>query len=145
GHPPQCGLPEGHRPAEPAARAGGGGGTGPGVRAGPDPDRPVGDQLNRSPPIPRFQRIQHHYKRKQLGVNMSSASTHGSTPYYFVPGLSRHPALAAFGLFFVILGASQWVNGAQWGKWSLAFGLLFWLTVLFQWFSDAIEIGRAHV
>ena len=69
---------------------------------------------------------------------MSSASTHGSTPYYFVPGLSRHPALAAFGLFFVILGASQWVNGAQWGKWSLAFGLLFWLTVLFQWFSDAI-------
>ena len=70
---------------------------------------------------------------------MSSASTHGSTPYYFVPGLSRHPALAALGLFFVILGASQWVNGAQWAKWVFAFGLAFWLIVLFQWFSDAVR------
>jgi hypothetical protein len=57
---------------------------------------------------------------------MMSASSHGSTPYYFVPGPSRHPALAAFGLFWVILGAGQWINGADWGKYSLAFGLLFW-------------------
>lgn len=68
-----------------------------------------------------------------------SASTHGSTPYYFVPGLSRHPALAALGLFFVILGASQWINGANWGKYSLFFGLAFWFVVLFQWFSDAVR------
>jgi cytochrome c oxidase subunit III len=67
-----------------------------------------------------------------------SANTHGATPYYFVPGPSRHPAMAAFGLFFVILGAGQWVNGASWGKWSLAFGLLFWLGVLYQWFRDSI-------
>ena len=33
-----------------------------------------------------------------------SAATHGQTPYYFVPGPSRHPVLAAVGLFFVILG-----------------------------------------
>jgi len=68
-----------------------------------------------------------------------SAATHGSTPYYYVPGLSRHPALSALGLFFVILGAGQWINGIQWGKWALAFGLVFWLVVLFQWFSDAIR------
>ncbi len=68
-----------------------------------------------------------------------SAATHGSTPYYYVPGLSRHPALSALGLFFVILGAGQWINGSEWGKWSLAFGLVFWLVVLFQWFSDAIS------
>ena len=61
-----------------------------------------------------------------------------STPYYFVPGPSRHPAMAALGLFFVILGAGQWVNGAEWGKYSLIFGLVWWLTVLYQWFSDAI-------
>ncbi len=34
--------------------------------------------------------------------------------------------MAAFGLFFVILGAGQWINGAGWGKYSLLFGLL-WL------------------
>jgi cytochrome c oxidase subunit III len=68
-----------------------------------------------------------------------SAASHGSTPYYYVPGLSRHPALSAFGLFFVILGAGQWINGSEWGKWSLTFGLVFWLVILYQWFSDAIS------
>lgn len=68
-----------------------------------------------------------------------SSTTNGTTPYYFVPGPSRHPAMAALGLFFVILGAGQWVNGAEWGMYSLFFGLAFWLFVLFQWFSDAIS------
>lgn len=67
-----------------------------------------------------------------------SSTSHGSTPYYYVPGESRHPAMAALGLFFVILGAGQWVNGAEWGKYSLFFGLAFWLVVLYQWFGDAI-------
>jgi len=47
--------------------------------------------------------------------------------------------MAAFGLFFVVLGAGQWVNGAGWGAYSLAFGLLFWLWVLKSWFGDAIR------
>ena len=63
----------------------------------------------------------------------------GATPYYYVPHESRHPAMAALGLFFVILGAGQWVNGADWGKYSLFFGLAFWLWVLYQWFGDAIR------
>ena len=67
-----------------------------------------------------------------------STSAHGTTPYYFVPGPSRHPAMASFGLLFVILGASQWINGAEWGKYALAFGMAFWLGVLYQWFGDAI-------
>ena len=67
-----------------------------------------------------------------------SANTHGGTPYYFVPGPSRHPAMASLGLFFVILGAGQWVNGSDWGKYALMFGLVFWLFVLYQWFGDAI-------
>ena len=68
------------------------------------------------------------------------SSTHSSaTPYYFVPGESRHPVMAAIGLFFVILGAGQWINGHDWGKYSLAFGLGWWLTVLYQWFGDAIR------
>jgi len=68
-----------------------------------------------------------------------SSTSHGTTPYYFVPGPSRHPAMAALGLFFVILGAGQWINGADWGKFSLFGGLALWLFVLFQWFSDAIS------
>ncbi len=67
-----------------------------------------------------------------------SAVGHGATPYYFVPGPSRHPAMAALGLFFVIMGAGQWVNGAGWGAYSVAFGLAFWAIVLFQWFRDSV-------
>src|SRR6186713_3105622 len=68
-----------------------------------------------------------------------SAATHGQTPYYYVPGPSRHPMLAAVGLFFVILGAGQWVNGHQWGAYSVLFGLLWWAFVLQQWFREAIR------
>jgi cytochrome c oxidase subunit 3 len=69
---------------------------------------------------------------------MSAATTTGKTPYYFVPGPSRHPVLAATGLFFVILGAGQWINGHGWGMYSLLGGLAFWAFVLQQWFRDAI-------
>ncbi|RRS03349.1 cytochrome c oxidase subunit 3 [Aquabacterium soli] len=70
---------------------------------------------------------------------MSAAIPKGQTPYYFVPGPSRHPLMAAFALFFVVLGAGQWVNGASWAPYSVAAGLLGWLFVLKQWFSDAIH------
>ena len=70
---------------------------------------------------------------------MTKAVPRGQAPYYFVPGPSRHPVMAAIGLFFVILGAGQWVNGAEWGAYSLAFGLLWWAVVLKQWFGDAIR------
>jgi cytochrome c oxidase subunit III len=68
-----------------------------------------------------------------------SSHAQGSTPYYFVPNPSRHPVLAALGLLFVILGAGQWINGADWGKYSLLAGMVIWLTVLFQWFSEAVS------
>ena len=67
-----------------------------------------------------------------------SAATHGHAPYYFVPGPSRHPVMASIGLFFFILGAGQWVNGSTWGAYSLAFGLVWWLVVLYQWFRDSV-------
>ncbi|MEK8044985.1 cytochrome c oxidase subunit 3 [Ideonella margarita] len=74
---------------------------------------------------------------------MSAVSNHGATPYYFVPGPSRHPVMAAIGLFFVILGAGQWVNGHGWGAWSLLLGMVIWLTVLYQWFGDAISESQS--
>ncbi|MEY4562562.1 MAG: hypothetical protein RLZZ618_1839 [Pseudomonadota bacterium] len=70
---------------------------------------------------------------------MSAATHPGQAPHYFVPGPSRHPIMAAVGLFFVILGAGQWINGHQWGAYSLAFGLVWWAVVLTQWFSQAIS------
>jgi cytochrome c oxidase subunit 3 len=67
-----------------------------------------------------------------------NSTTNAASQNYYVPAPSRHPAMAAFGLFFVLLGASQWMNGAEWGKYSFIFGLLWFLVVLFQWFSDSI-------
>ena len=68
-----------------------------------------------------------------------SSTTSGTTPYYFVPGPSRHPVFAAAGMFFVLLGSVQWINGAAWGAYSLAFGLAFWAVVTYQWFRDAVR------
>ncbi len=69
---------------------------------------------------------------------MSAATPHGHTPYYFVPAPSRHPVLAATGLFFVILGAGQWINGHEWGMYSLIAGFALWAFVLQQWFRQSI-------
>ncbi|HWI81451.1 cytochrome c oxidase subunit 3 [Ramlibacter sp.] len=67
-----------------------------------------------------------------------SSSAPGTTPHYFVPEPSRHPVFTAFGLFWVILGAAQWINGNDWGKYALLFGFLWVAWVLFHWFGDAI-------
>jgi len=68
-----------------------------------------------------------------------SANSHGSIPNYYVPPPSRHPAMAALGLFFIIMGASQWVNDSSWGPYALMFGMFTLLIVLYQWFGDAIH------
>jgi len=47
--------------------------------------------------------------------------------------------MASIGLFFVILGAAQWVNGEDWGRYALFFGLVWWLVVLYQWFSQSVR------
>ena len=67
-----------------------------------------------------------------------SATSHGGTPYYFVPSPSAYPALAAFGLFFVLLGAVEWINGVAWGMYSLIFGFGWLFVILFRWFGAAI-------
>ena len=69
---------------------------------------------------------------------MSASAHSGSTPYYFVPAPSRYPVLVASGMFFVILGAAQWINGHQWGSYALLLGLVIWLSTMYQWFRTAI-------
>jgi cytochrome c oxidase subunit 3 len=73
---------------------------------------------------------------------MSSTSP-GTTPYYYVPEPSPYPALASLGLFFVILGASQWINDITWGKYSLILGMVIWLVILFKWFSVTISESQS--
>jgi cytochrome c oxidase subunit 3 len=70
---------------------------------------------------------------------MAAATQHGHTPYYFIPAPSRFPVMASAGLFLVILGASQWINGHAWGEWSLYAGLLFWAFTMQGWFRQAIS------
>lgn len=67
-----------------------------------------------------------------------SNTSQGQAPYYFVPSPSRHPAMAALGMFFILLGAGQWINDAVWGKYSVMFGLTWFLVVLYQWFRDSV-------
>ena len=77
------------------------------------------------------------------------AASHGAAggaaakPYYFVPQPSRHPAMAAFGLLFMMFGGTQWINGIDWGKYLVLFGLLWLFGVLFQWFRDAVNESEA--
>ena len=73
-----------------------------------------------------------------MSATTTPATAQGHAPYYYVPSPSRHPVLVAFGLFLVILGAGQWINGAGWGAYALAVGVAVWLTVLFQWFRQAV-------
>ena len=68
-----------------------------------------------------------------------SSTSHSGTPYYFVPSPSSYPALASLGMFFVILGAAQWINGEGWGKYSLIVGLGLLFVILFKWFGTAIS------
>ena len=68
---------------------------------------------------------------------------HAQTPYYFIPEPSRFPVTTALGLFFVILGAGQWVNGHAWGAYSLMFGLALWAFTLQQWFRQSIKESQS--
>ena len=60
---------------------------------------------------------------------MAATTPAGTTPYYFIPSPSRFPAQTALGLFFVILGAGQWVNGVDWGAYALLLGLALWVNL----------------
>jgi cytochrome c oxidase subunit 3 len=74
---------------------------------------------------------------------MSAMTPAGSTPYYFIPSPSRHPVLVSFGLLMVIFGAAQWVNGVAWGSYLVVVGMVVWLSVLFQWFSESVRESEA--
>ncbi|WP_108469816.1 cytochrome c oxidase subunit 3 [Polynucleobacter difficilis] len=62
-----------------------------------------------------------------------------STPYYFVPGLSRHPVMASIGLLGFGSGMTGLVNGYSWGAPLTIASVVYVLFVLYKWFGDAIS------
>ena len=68
---------------------------------------------------------------------MSAVSKGAHAPHYYVPAQSSRPVMTAAGLFFVVIGASLWINKEFTGAYIFWFGILWWLLVLFQWFRDA--------
>ncbi|MBX9715381.1 MAG: cytochrome c oxidase subunit 3, partial [Burkholderiaceae bacterium] len=74
-----------------------------------------------------------------MSAATTSASTKGTAPYYFIPEPSRFPVLASMGLFLVILGAGQWVNGHGWAAYVTLAGFITWALVLQGWFRQAIS------
>ena len=67
-----------------------------------------------------------------------SSTASGTAPYYFVPHPSRHPIMAAIGLFLMIIGGTLWINSIATGEWILLAGLVCWLFTLSRWFHDTI-------
>ena len=65
------------------------------------------------------------------------ASSHHSTPYYFVPAPSKWPMVGAIALLLFGLGMTGWVNGASWGPWVFAGFALVFIYTLSGWFTDA--------
>jgi cytochrome c oxidase subunit III len=74
-----------------------------------------------------------------------SSSAPGTTPHYYVPQPSRHPASAALGLLFIAFGAANWINGVDWGRFLVLIGFLWLFWVLFQWFRDAARESEGGV
>ncbi len=70
---------------------------------------------------------------------MAAITPAGTTPHYFIPAPSRYPVMMAAGLFLVIFGAGQWVNGAGWAAYVVLAGMAVWLGVMFAWFSESIR------
>ncbi len=70
---------------------------------------------------------------------MSASHSVKEAPYYYVPGLSAHPARTAVALFALGLGAAAWVNGVAFGKWVVLIGLAGLIASIWVWFADAIR------
>lgn len=64
-------------------------------------------------------------------------STEHQSTAYFVPDQSRHPIWMALGMFLLVFGIGQWLNGGS-ALLSLI-GAMVLAVVLYRWFSDQIR------
>ena len=64
---------------------------------------------------------------------------------YYVPHGSHWPVVGSAGLFFLMVGVSVWLNGADAGFWVMMTGAAIVIFMLIGWFGEVIgesEGGR---
>lgn len=57
---------------------------------------------------------------------------------YYVPHDSHWPIVGAFGLLFLMVGVSSWLNGADTGFWVMMGGVAIIIFMIAGWFGDVI-------
>ena len=58
---------------------------------------------------------------------------------YYVPHGSHWPIVGSVGLFFLMVGVSVWLNGADVGQWVMLLGAAVLVFMLFGWFGRVID------
>ena len=58
---------------------------------------------------------------------------------YYIPHGSYWPFVGSIAIFSFMVGISNFLNGAVWGKWLIIIGLLILLVMLFGWFGSVIR------
>ena len=69
---------------------------------------------------------------------MSPADTTHQDRYY-VPHGSQWPIIGSIGLFVLMFGVSNWLNGADFGFWVMWAGVAIVIVMLFGWFGKVIS------
>lgn len=58
---------------------------------------------------------------------------------YYVPHTARWPIVGSIGLFIMMLGAANWLNGSSVGPWMTTIGAAVVLYMIFAWFAEVIR------
>ena len=69
-----------------------------------------------------------------------------SSDHYYVPHQSHWPIVGSVGLLLLMVGVSNWLNGADAGLWVMLAGVAVVVFMLFGWFSNVIaeSVGGAY-
>jgi cytochrome c oxidase subunit 3 len=70
--------------------------------------------------------------------------THAEDRYY-VPHGSHWPVVGSAGLFFLMVGVSVWLNGADSGFWVMMAGVAIVVFMLIGWFRDVINESQGGI
>ena len=58
---------------------------------------------------------------------------------YYIPHGSHWPFVGSIAIFSLMIGFSNFLNGATWGMWLMIIGALILLVMLFGWFGAVIQ------